>query len=591
MAYQSELEKLKRRYEEKPSQWFAALAEEHRRAGDIELALQIVRGGLEKRSNYVSGHIVLARCLLDRGEDEEAQQQLERVLELDAENVIALRVLSEIAERLGDPIGARGWVDRLLEVDPMNEEAQLMVSRLADVVAATSEPSSKPPSGPDAAEPEAPQAESPPPPAEPEASQEESPPSPLSPLPSPAEPEPPQEEPEVLQEVLLEESAPSPAEPAEASQEESPPSPLSPLPSPAEPEPPQEEPEVLLEVLLDESAPSPAEPEAPQAEPAAAEEESPPSPLSPLPSPAEPEPPQEEPEVLLEVLLDESAPSPAEPEASQAEPEAPEEESPPSPLSPLPSPAEPAITGAEVEHDTPLELSPEAGVGPPPEDLIGVQVERPEPIELVGGPGMVVARNQAGELVGRADEETGEQAASGEEVVAPAMEEPEPVVTQTMAEVYVKQGLIGSALKVYRELLAQRPEDPQLLSRIAELESGAPAPGDAPVDSEKPRYLASETGGTSARSFLAALIAAGNSPPSDVPHPTSDVPPPTSDVPPPTSPGRGERGEGRGVGGGVSFDEFFGETAPKRETTEETEPSEAKGDDDDFKDWLKGLKS
>ncbi len=281
MAYQSELEKLKRRYEEKPSQWFAALAEEHRRAGDIELALQIVRGGLEKRSNYVSGHIVLARCLLDRGEDEEAQQQLERVLELDGENVIALRVLSEIAERLGDPIGARGWVDRLLEVDPMNEEAQLMVSRLADVVAATSEPSSKPPSGPDAAEPEAPQAESPPPPAEPEASQEES----------------------------------------------------------------------------------------------------PPSPLSPLPSPAEPEPPQEEPEVLLEVLLDESAPSPAEPEASQAEPEAPEEESPPSPLSPLPSPAEPAITGAEVEHDTPLELSPEAGVGPPPEDLIGVQVERPEQIE------------------------------------------------------------------------------------------------------------------------------------------------------------------------------------------------------------------
>ena len=38
MAYQSELEKLQRRYEEKPSQWFAALAEEYRRAGDLELA-------------------------------------------------------------------------------------------------------------------------------------------------------------------------------------------------------------------------------------------------------------------------------------------------------------------------------------------------------------------------------------------------------------------------------------------------------------------------------------------------------------------------------------------------------------------------
>ena len=438
MAYQSELAKLKRRYEEKPSQWFAALAEEHRRAGDVEVALQMVRKGLENRSNYVSGHIVLARCLLDRAEDAEAQQELERVLELDGENVIALKVLSEIAERLGDPVGARGWVDRLLEVDPMNEEAQLMMSRLADVSAATAEPSS----GTDVAEPE-------------------------------------------------------------AAEEESP--------------------------------PSPAEPEAPEA----AEAESPPSPLSPLPSPAEPAPP---------------AP-----------------------------PAPPAITGADVEHDAPLELSPEAGEGPPPEDLVGVQVDRPEPIELVGGPGMVVGQDQSGELVGRAEEETGEQAPSPEEV-APSTGEPEPVVTQTMAEVYVKQGLIDSALKVYRELLAQRPEDPQLLSRIAELEGGAPAPKDAPADSEKPQYLASKTGGISTRDFLAAVIAAG-------------PPPPPSNLPPPTSPGSGERGVGRGEEGGsreeagVSFDEFFGGTAPKQKTTESSEPPEAKGDDADFKDWLEGLKS
>ena len=474
MAYQSELAKLKRRYEEKPSQWFAALAEEHRRAGDVEVALQMVRKGLENRSNYVSGHIVLARCLLDRAEDAEAQQELERVLELDGENVIALKVLSEIAERLGDPVGARGWVDRLLEVDPMNEEAQLMMSRLADVSAATAEPSS----GTDVAEPE-------------------------------------------------------------AAEEESP--------------------------------PSPAEPEAPEA----AEAESPPSPLSPLPSPAEPEATQE-----LEAL----PPEPEPPEAAEAEKAA--EAEPPSPLSPLPSPAEPAlpaITGADVEHDAPLELSPEAGEGPPPEDLTGVEVDRPEPIELVGGPGMVVGQDQSGELIGRAEEEMGEQAESPEEV-APSTGEPEPVVTQTMAEVYVKQGLIDSALKVYRELLAQRPEDPQLLSRIAELEGGAPAPKDAPADSEEPQYLASKTGGISTRDFLAAVIAAG-------------PPPPPSNLPPPTSPGSGERGVGRGEEGGsreeagVSFDEFFGGTAPKQKTTESSEPPEAKGDDADFKDWLEGLKS
>ena len=471
MAHQSALEKLKRRYEEKPSQWFAALAEEHRRAGDVELALQIVREGLENRSNYVSGHIVLARCLLDRGEDAGAQQELERVLELDGENVIALKVLSEIAERLGDPIGARGWVDRLLEVDPMNEEAQLMVSRLGDVGAATSKPSFERPSWADLAELKVPE---------------------------------------------------------------------------AEPEAPPPEPE----------APAP-EPEAP----VAAEEESPPSP---------------------------------------EEPEAPQEESPP-PLAEL-AEASAEIAGADVEHDTPLELSPEAGEAPPPEDLIGVQVERPEPIELVGGPGMVVGKDQSGELVGRA-----------EDVVAPSTEELEPVVTQTMAEVYVKQGLLDSALKVYRELLAQRPEDPELLSRIAELESGAPAPGDAPVDSEKPPYLASETGGMSARAFLAAVIAAGESgdTPSPGPLPEESTPPEsafdTSDgsaipgAPTHPAPDRASLSSVFGEEGEVSFDEFFGGTAPKQKTTEGSEPSgrgggggeatEAEGDDDDFKDWLKGLKS
>ena len=237
-------------------------------------------------------------------------------------------------------------------------------------------------------------------------------------------------------------------------------------------------------------------------------------------------------------------------------------------------PAEPAITGADVEHYPAVELSAQAGEGPPPEDLVGVEVDRPEPIELVGGPGMVVGQDQAKELVGHAEEETGEPAASPEEVVAPpvaapSVEEPEPVVTQTMAEVYVKQGLIGAALKVYRELLAQRPEDPELLARIAELENGASDTRDAPVESEKPRYLASETGGMSTRAFLAGVIAAGISP---------------------TSPLPGEQGAGRSDGG-VSFDEFFGGTAPKQKTTEGSEPSEAKGDDDDFKDWLEGLKS
>ena len=131
MAYQSEIEKLEQRYRENPDQWFAALADSYRKAGSLDLALDVVRAGLEKRPNYVSGHIVLGRCLLQQPNDVAAQGAFEKVLALDAENVIALKALSEIAERAGQPDDARRWLTRLLEVDPMNDEAEQALGRLA----------------------------------------------------------------------------------------------------------------------------------------------------------------------------------------------------------------------------------------------------------------------------------------------------------------------------------------------------------------------------------------------------------------------------------------------------------------------------
>ena len=130
MAYQSEIEKLERRYQENPDQWFAALADQYRKSGSMELALQVVRAGLEKRPNYVSGHIVLGRCLLDEKKDAEASAVFRRVLELDAENIMALKTLSEIAERTADADGQRGWLSRLLEIDPMNDEAREALAKL-----------------------------------------------------------------------------------------------------------------------------------------------------------------------------------------------------------------------------------------------------------------------------------------------------------------------------------------------------------------------------------------------------------------------------------------------------------------------------
>src|SRR5207253_8808399 len=53
-----------------------------------------------------------------------------------------------------------------------------------------------------------------------------------------------------------------------------------------------------------------------------------------------------------------------------------------------------------------------------------------------------------------------------------ALSRAEPVVTETMAELYLRQGHPDEALRVYQALLAQRPGDPRLRARVDGLASG-----------------------------------------------------------------------------------------------------------------------
>lgn len=55
-----------------------------------------------------------------------------------------------------------------------------------------------------------------------------------------------------------------------------------------------------------------------------------------------------------------------------------------------------------------------------------------------------------------------------------------PVVTETMAELYARQGLYAEAADVYRELLRARPDDERLHSRLREMEALADEPAEAP---------------------------------------------------------------------------------------------------------------
>ena len=135
MAGTSEIEKLERRYAENPDgRYFAPLADAYRKAGQVDHALEVVHAGLDKHPDYLSAHIVLGRCLLDKKDDAGAADAFQRVLGLDAENIIALKSLAEIAERKGEPLQARQWLQQLLKIDPMNGDAEADLKRLGGAI-------------------------------------------------------------------------------------------------------------------------------------------------------------------------------------------------------------------------------------------------------------------------------------------------------------------------------------------------------------------------------------------------------------------------------------------------------------------------
>ena len=127
----SEIEKLERRYAENPhGLTFAPLAEVHRKNGDVARALELLTAGLELHPNYIPASIVLGRCHQDLGDLPSAEAAFAHVLRLDDENVIALKSLADINERLEHFGEAENWLRRLVSVDRSNEEARDQLRRL-----------------------------------------------------------------------------------------------------------------------------------------------------------------------------------------------------------------------------------------------------------------------------------------------------------------------------------------------------------------------------------------------------------------------------------------------------------------------------
>src|SRR5687767_9409290 len=109
MANSSRIDELRKKFEENPRRYFAPLANEYRKVGEIDQAIAICQEHLPHQPAHMSGHIVYGQALFEAGRVAEAREVFETALSLDPENLIALRHLGDVARLTGDLESARGW--------------------------------------------------------------------------------------------------------------------------------------------------------------------------------------------------------------------------------------------------------------------------------------------------------------------------------------------------------------------------------------------------------------------------------------------------------------------------------------------------
>jgi tetratricopeptide (TPR) repeat protein len=126
------IEDLRRRVRADPTSIaFAQLAEECRRAGEYQEAVDVCRAGLSVHPGYTSARVTLGRALLQLNRLDDAKAEIERVLASAPDNLPAIRGLAQIQERQGLLHDALAHYHTALSLAPNDPELEETVARLS----------------------------------------------------------------------------------------------------------------------------------------------------------------------------------------------------------------------------------------------------------------------------------------------------------------------------------------------------------------------------------------------------------------------------------------------------------------------------
>jgi len=127
----SEIAKLSERYGKDPkSRIFVQLADAYRKSNMVDEALEVLKQGLQYHPQYPLAHLIQGRCYFDKRLYTQAKESFDRVIKLDPQNILALRMSAQVCETLKDEAGQIAAYKGLLAVDPSDATAQDKLNNL-----------------------------------------------------------------------------------------------------------------------------------------------------------------------------------------------------------------------------------------------------------------------------------------------------------------------------------------------------------------------------------------------------------------------------------------------------------------------------
>jgi tetratricopeptide (TPR) repeat protein len=128
-----EIERLKEKIDKDPnSKLFIPLAEEYKKAGMFDEAIDVLTKGLGKQPGYMSARVSLGKIYFERGMLEEAKAEFEKVISAIPDNLYAHKKLAEIYKDIGERDSAVKEFKTVLKLNPMDEWAATSLSDIEE---------------------------------------------------------------------------------------------------------------------------------------------------------------------------------------------------------------------------------------------------------------------------------------------------------------------------------------------------------------------------------------------------------------------------------------------------------------------------